>query len=100
MTISTRFYDTVTVREFEGKPAYEMRCHVSYTQSWESVQDPGLSYAVGIMRITFPAEYELNPSQTVEYFGQVWVAYIGDQIHARRGKIAYRTADLKRVEVA
>ena len=101
MTIATRFYDTVTVEEFKGQPAYEMKCHVSYTQSWEADSDvAGMAFAVGIMRITFPAEYELKPNQTVDYFGQVWSAYVGDQVHSRRGKIAYRTADLKRLEIA
>lgn len=96
MSVSARFYDKVTVRSYQGSPSYDMPCHVSYTQSWDVANTGGTVVVVGIMRITFPKEYSLDIDQEVEYHGQVWRAYLGDQIHSRRGRIEYRTADLKR----
>lgn len=95
MSVTARFYDTVTVRAYKGNPSYDLPCHVSYTQSWDTIAG-GPVVVVGIMRIAFPKEYSLDIEQEVEYHGQVWRAYLGDQIHSRRGRIEYRTADLKR----
>lgn len=105
MSITARFYDTVTVRAYKGNPSYDMPCHVSYTQSWAADESGGgpsgsVVVIVGIMRIAFPKEYSLDIEQEVEYHGQVWRAYLGDQIHSRRGRIEYRTADLKRGTLA
>ena len=105
MSITARFYDTVTVRAYKGNPSYDMPCHVSYTQSWAADETGGgvpgsVVVIVGIMRIAFPKEYSLDIEQEVEYHGQVWRAYLGDQIHSRRGRIEYRTADLKRGTLA
>lgn len=100
MSITARFYDTVRVLEYNGAPAYDMPCHVSYTQSWAADDSAGGGAGsvviVGIMRIAFPKEYSLAIEQEVEYHGQTWRAYLGDQIHSRRGRVEYRTADLKR----
>lgn len=95
--IGSRFYETVTVEEHSGQQSFDMPAHVSQ-MSAEDRDDPTMPYStISIMRMVFPPEFSLHTEQKVTYRGQQWRAYVGEQIHTRRGKLSHKSADLKRV---
>lgn len=92
-----RFYETVTVRPIDGVAGFDMPCHMSMV----SIIDPDTQTApnrlIRTARMTFPTDRTVKQNQQIEYRGQVWVASTGEQIHTRRGRILFKSADLERV---
>lgn len=92
-----RFYETVTVRAIDGVAAFDMPCHMSMVSIIDPTTQGAPNRLIRTARMTFPPDHSVRQKQQIEYRGQVWVANYGEQIHTRRGRLLFKSADLERV---
>lgn len=91
-----RYYETVTVREYNGAAAYDMRAHVSQLSQNDGSDPLAPNRTVSTTRMVYPGEYKLLAGQQIEYRGQVWTVDLGEQIHTRRGRLSHKSVELQR----
>ena len=91
-----RLYETVTVREHNGAPAYDMRAHVSQLSQTDGSDPLAPNRTVSTTRMVYGGEHTLLAGQQIVYRGQVWTVDLGEQIHTRRGRFSHKSVELQR----